>query len=50
MSGVALRTVGELLGLRTPRMAWRYSHFVPAHQQGVVDRLVKAKKPSRKKL
>lgn len=46
MAGVDLRTVGELLGHRTPSMTWRYSHLAPAHQQRAVDLLVKAKRPS----
>jgi site-specific recombinase XerD len=40
MSGVDLRTVGELLGHRDPKMTWRYSHLAPSHQQRAVDRLV----------
>jgi site-specific recombinase XerD len=40
MAGVDLRTVGELLGHRTPTMTWRYSHLAPAHNQDAVDRLV----------
>jgi len=40
MAGVDLRTVGELLGHRTPRMTWRYSHLAPGHPQRAVDRLV----------
>ncbi len=40
MAGVDLRTVGELLGHRTPTMTWRYSHLAPAHQQNAVERLV----------
>jgi site-specific recombinase XerD len=40
MAGVDLRTVGELLGHRTPAMTWRYSHLALAHQQDAVDRLV----------
>lgn len=40
MAGVDLRTVGELLGHRTPAMTWRYAHLAPAHQQNAVDRLV----------
>jgi site-specific recombinase XerD len=40
MAGVDLRTVGELLGHRTPAMTWRYSHLAPSHQQQAVDRLV----------
>jgi site-specific recombinase XerD len=40
MAGVDLRTVGELLGHRTPSMTWRYSHLAPSHQQRAVDRLV----------
>jgi site-specific recombinase XerD len=40
MAGVDLRTVGELLGHRTPTMTWRYSHLAPAHQHDAVDRLV----------
>jgi len=43
MAGVDLRTVGELLGHRTPSMMWRYSHLAPAHQQDAVDRLVKGR-------
>ena len=42
MAGVDLRTVGELLGHRTPSMTWRYSHLAPSHQQRAVDRLVPA--------
>lgn len=42
MAGVDLRTVGELLGHRTPGMTWRYSHLAPSHQQQAVDRLVPA--------
>ena len=42
MAGVDLRTVGELLGHRTPSMTWRYSHLAPAHQQRAVDLLVAA--------
>jgi len=42
MAGVDLRTVGELLGHRTPGVTWRYSHLAPSHQQQAVDRLVPA--------
>jgi len=49
MAGVDLRTVGELLGHRTPSMTWRYSHLAPAHQQRAVDLLVTAKKPRLRK-
>src|SRR5664279_1015473 len=42
MAGVDLRTVGELLGHRDPKMTWRYSHLAPSHQQRAVDRLVPA--------
>ncbi len=48
MAGVDLRTVGELLGHRTPSMTWRYSHLVPAHQQRAVDLLVAVAKPSKR--
>ena len=43
MAGVDLRTVGELLGHRTPSMTWRYSHLAPSHQQRAVDRLVSSR-------
>jgi site-specific recombinase XerD len=46
MAGVDLRTVGELLGHRTPAMTWRYSHLAPAHQQDAVDRLVPGRNPA----
>ena len=49
MAGVDLRTVGELLGHRTPSMTWRYSHLAPAHQQRAVDLLVAVKGPSKRK-
>jgi site-specific recombinase XerD len=42
MAGVDLRTVGELLGHRDPKMTWRYSHLAPTHQKRAVDRLVPA--------
>jgi hypothetical protein len=32
MAGVPLRTVGELLGHRSPAMTWRYSHLAPSHR------------------
>ena len=40
MAGVPLRTVGELLGHRSPAMTWRYSHLAPSHRQDAVARLV----------
>jgi integrase len=45
MAGVPLRTVGELLGHRSPAMTWRYSHLAPSHRQDAVARLVPAAKP-----
>ena len=47
MAGVDLRTVGELLGHRTPGMTWRYSHLAPSHQQRAVDRLVPEGHPTK---
>jgi len=44
MAGVPSRTIGELLGHRSPAMTWRYSHFVPTHRQDAVARLVPAVK------
>ena len=44
MAGVPLRTVGELLGHRSPAMTWRYSHLAPSHRQDAVARLVPAVK------
>jgi integrase len=41
MAGVDLRTVGELLGHRSPAMTYRYAHLAPAHTLNAVDRLVK---------
>jgi integrase len=49
MAGVDLRTVGELLGHRTPSMTWRYSHLAPAHQQRDVDLLVATEKPGKRR-
>jgi site-specific recombinase XerD len=49
MAGVDLRTVGELLGHRDPKMTWRYSHLAPSHQQRAVDRLVPAGRLTRTK-
>ena len=49
MAGVDLRTVGELLGHRTPSMTWRYSHLAPSHQQRAVDLLAPAAKTPRTK-
>ena len=40
MAGVPFRTVGELLGHRSPAMTWRYSHLAPSHRQDAVARLV----------
>jgi len=40
MAVVPLRTVGELLGHRSPAMTWRYSHLAPSHRQDAVARLV----------
>jgi integrase len=40
MAGVPLRTVGDLLGHRSPAMTWRYSHLAPSHRQDAVARLV----------
>jgi site-specific recombinase XerD len=47
MAGVDLRTVGELLGHRTPSMTWRYSHLAPSHQQRAVDLLVPVEKAAK---
>jgi integrase len=44
MAGVPLRTVGDLLGHRSPAMTWRYSHLAPSHRQDAVARLVPATK------
>jgi len=41
MAGVDLRTVGELLGHKSPAMTYRYAHLAPAHTLNAVDRLVK---------
>jgi integrase len=49
MAGVDLRTVGELLGHRTPSMTWRYSHLAPAHQQRAVDLLVAVPKARKRR-
>jgi len=46
MAGVDLRTVGELVGHRTPAMTWRHSHLTPGHQQDAVDRLVPGGNPA----
>lgn len=40
MSGVDLRSVGELLGHRTLVMVMRYSHLAPGHLRDAVNRLV----------
>jgi hypothetical protein len=40
MAGVDLRTVAEILGLRTLQMVMRYAHLAPEHQVDAVDRLV----------
>ena len=39
MSGVDLRSVGELLGHRTLVMVMRYSHLAPGHLRDAVNRL-----------
>ena len=41
MAGVDLRTVGELLGHKSPAMTYRYAHLAPDHTLNAVDRLVK---------
>jgi site-specific recombinase XerD len=43
MSGVDLRSVGELLGHRTLVMVMRYSHLAPGHLREAVSRLVENK-------
>ena len=45
MAGVDLRTVGELLGHRDPKMTLRYAHLSPAHQAAAVARLSEALAP-----
>jgi site-specific recombinase XerD len=42
MTGVDLRTVGELLGHRTAQMTHRYTHLAPSHTASAVDRPVTA--------
>jgi integrase len=49
MAGVDLRTVGDLLGHRTPSMTWRYSHLAPSHKQNAVDWLVTSSKATKNK-
>jgi site-specific recombinase XerD len=49
MAGVDLRTVGDLLGHRTPSMTWRYSHLAPSHKQTAVDWLVASSKATKNK-
>jgi integrase len=49
MAGESLRTVGELLGHRSPAMTWRYSHLAPSHRQNAVARLVPVAKPEEAK-
>lgn len=39
MTGVSLRTVGELLGHKGPSMTWRYAHLAPEHNVDAVNRL-----------
>jgi site-specific recombinase XerD len=41
MSGVDLRTVGELLGHRTFEMTMRYAHLAADHKHEAVSRLDK---------
>ena len=40
MAGVPLRTIGELLGHKTPAMTMRYAHLAPAHLRDAVECLV----------
>ena len=47
MSGVDLRSVGELLGHRTLVMVMRYSHLAPGHLREAVGRLVEKTSGSR---
>jgi site-specific recombinase XerD len=39
MAGVDLRTVAELMGLKTIQMTMRYAHLAPAHKLAAVERL-----------
>jgi len=45
MKGVDLRTVQELMGLKTITMTLRYSHLSPAHQLEAVQRLNRPEVP-----
>jgi integrase len=47
MSGVDLRSVGELLGHRTLVMVMRYSHLAPGHLREAVNRLSQEKAGTR---
>jgi len=49
MSGVDLRSVGELLGHRTLVMVMRYSHLAPEHLREAVSRLVPARSRRKQK-
>jgi integrase len=39
MAGVDLRTVGQILGHRTPQMTMRYAHLAPEHLQDAANKL-----------
>ena len=39
MSGVPLRTVGEILGHKTATMTERYSHLTPEHKRNAIETL-----------
>ena len=39
MAGLALRTVGAILGHRTPQMTLRYAHLSPDYLRSAVDQL-----------